>query len=432
MKRVFSNDMAVHVWAQQKQSDGRNSKGSITFEGPTLYSYRTPIATFAKGTRGRKAVLLSQERYSVTTAHHISMAWRAIDYKDGFVVPFLGVQGGRAFRHQDATNPRAVHAGNIASFLKAYEERKGLMLRARGRYSDIEHVQNILQADLDGILKYAEMFGIRIKRALLPDVADDARVISAKHIAREAHALLPSTIRKRERAAVRREERRAEQAERDRIAAYDRLQDEFVRYMTQDDTMGYFPFAYRFPHNSPERAFLEAAELERKQEKARVWRVGFDAWREGLGPLPSELVHDQTNLTADEVQAWHFADDARKLAEIADKIAAWREGGSVSLWGCPHTLMRVRGDNIETSRGATFPIAHGIRAWPFILRAKGNGWKSSGHGIALGLFHIDEITASGDVRAGCHLVKSEEVERMAATLRALGHDLGNGETNAAS
>ncbi len=128
------------------------------------------------------------------------------------------------------------------------------------------------------------------------------------------------------------------------------------------------------------------------------------------------------------------AQHAALYAEIAANVDKWRAGENVPLrlrnpsvrkhYGQgayiqhAHTLLRVNGEEVETSQGARFPLAHGKKAWPFIqgVKERGEGWQRNGHAIHLGSFAIDEITPDGDVRAGCHLVKFEEVERMAKEL----------------
>lgn len=84
-------------------------------------------------------------------------------------------------------------------------------------------------------------------------------------------------------------------------------------------------------------------------------------------------------------------------------------------------MMRVEGEEILTSLGARFPIEHGKRAFAFILehRMRGQAWETNGHKIHLGHFIIDSIDAAGNVKAGCHLVQWEEIERMARTLGLL-------------
>lgn len=57
------NASIVHRWAQQKTPHGKTSNGNLSFEGPSLYSYRTEIARFIEG-----KVIYTRKRYSVTTS----------------------------------------------------------------------------------------------------------------------------------------------------------------------------------------------------------------------------------------------------------------------------------------------------------------------------------------------------------------------------
>lgn len=72
MKKVFSNtDMAIHVWAQRTQSEGRNSTSSVFFENTdNLYSYgyHFPLATFLETKKGDILAILNDDKYSVTTS----------------------------------------------------------------------------------------------------------------------------------------------------------------------------------------------------------------------------------------------------------------------------------------------------------------------------------------------------------------------------
>lgn len=66
MANVFSNDMVAHVWAQQRQPNGRSNNGNFYFEGRTLYSYGShyPVGIFA-GVGG--PVFLNSSKSSITT-----------------------------------------------------------------------------------------------------------------------------------------------------------------------------------------------------------------------------------------------------------------------------------------------------------------------------------------------------------------------------
>ena len=64
-----NNDEICHVWAHQARAEGRY--GNLSFRGPVLMSYETPIAKLFPE---RRLVLLTGVRYSVTTSAHGSCA----------------------------------------------------------------------------------------------------------------------------------------------------------------------------------------------------------------------------------------------------------------------------------------------------------------------------------------------------------------------
>lgn len=123
-----------------------------------------------------------------------------------------------------------------------------------------------------------------------------------------------------------------------------------------------------------------------------------------------------STLTEDE----HAAHDGAYAIIQADKVAAWRAGKPVSFeWNeASDTMLRIQGDNIQTSRGAVFPIAHARLAFPIVARCRetSTAWETNGHKVHLGEFKIDGIDANGTVRAGCHVVLWPEIERVAREL----------------
>lgn len=86
MKRVFSNHAQVcHVWAQQTQDSGRGS--NIVFRGPRIYSYgdHFEMARFVDS----DTVFITANKYSVSTAKHLSLVRRAVLHKTVFEVPTM-------------------------------------------------------------------------------------------------------------------------------------------------------------------------------------------------------------------------------------------------------------------------------------------------------------------------------------------------------
>lgn len=102
-----------------------------------------------------------------------------------------------------------------------------------------------------------------------------------------------------------------------------------------------------------------------------------------------------------------FERPLRELGHIAKSIE-FLAGGSNGIYWTGPTLLRVNGDTVETSRGAEFPLADGLKALPFIE------WRVNhpkvpfalpdGSDVRLGHFRLDNITGSGTVTAGCHTV----------------------------
>lgn len=104
---------------------------------------------------------------------------------------------------------------------------------------------------------------------------------------------------------------------------------------------------------------------------------------------------------------------------LADQIAAFRAGDYYSgLHNIP-TMLRVVGDEVETSRGARFPVKDAKRGLHLVLavRQAGVTWdRYHRDGVSinprLGHYFIDSIDKHGNVKAGCHNVPFEEIERI--------------------
>ena len=86
MKKVFSNtDEVIHVYAQQTQSEGRNSTRSIFFESNKIYSYGYHYL-LGEFINNRKAIIIDSSGYSVTTNKHISKLMYATNHYKQFYV----------------------------------------------------------------------------------------------------------------------------------------------------------------------------------------------------------------------------------------------------------------------------------------------------------------------------------------------------------
>jgi hypothetical protein len=296
-KTVFAGDQAIHVWAQQSQPCGRNSKATVWFEGPSLYSYSTEIARFTTDRHGSPVVLLSSQSYSVTTSGQQSAARHAV-------------------RHLEALS--------------------------------IEYVHDLSE--------------------------------SVRYLVRTAGELIADAANTRKRAAT-------------RLAAIEKARGNYALANTLIDRFG---LSDPFP----------------------VWDSAWDAGLEELAATHKRALAEKAEKDA--------AAEAERLAKLAtewtDRRAMFLLSGERSGFGFPwHSfpcLLAISGDEIRTSWGAAFPAVHGVRALRLICacRKSGRGWKRDGVGPRLGHFQIDEITAGGAVKAGCHTVEWSAIEHAARSL----------------
>ena len=96
----------------------------------------------------------------------------------------------------------------------------------------------------------------------------------------------------------------------------------------------------------------------------------------------------------------------------ADVVARWKADPSVylhtRLFDMP-TALRVKGDVVQTSRGAEIPVSHAKRLWPMIeaVRTKTDTFKP---GTPLGVYKLSRINADGSIVVGCHDIAYSEIE----------------------
>lgn len=127
------------------------------------------------------------------------------------------------------------------------------------------------------------------------------------------------------------------------------------------------------------------------------------------------------------------AAEAKKMQAIAkEAIVAWINGKNTIVYKdktydtgimlqkhVSEVYMRVENDMVKTSKGASFPLEHGLKAFDFIdkVRKSSSDWKPNGHTLHLGHYSVDHIDAQGNVKAGCHIVAYSEIKRLVDMVR---------------
>jgi len=180
-----------------------------------------------------------------------------------------------------------------------------------------------------------------------------------------------------------------------------------------------FPKVPKLPADFEARQKREQEFEAKRNEKRRIEREAQAArWKQEN----AERVARDTAL----VNEWN--------ANAKTHIAEWLAGGSLnrpdvfynSYYGDTNgipklaeipTLLRIVGDEVETSRSASFPISHAKRGLALVESciARGENWQSNGHTCKLGLYQISRIEVTPNdnggavVYAGCHVVPYSSV-----------------------
>ena len=125
MKKVFDNASLVATFVSRTQSEGRNSTGSIFFDGNIIYSYgrHFPIAKIVGNT-----ILITTRSWSVTTARHVSMVHSAAY---GTTLDIITVHDPLAASIREISE-------NVRLLNESIDESKGKAARAR-KYADMHN-----------------------------------------------------------------------------------------------------------------------------------------------------------------------------------------------------------------------------------------------------------------------------------------------------
>lgn len=131
---------------------------------------------------------------------------------------------------------------------------------------------------------------------------------------------------------------------------------------------------------------------------------------------PDLSEYQEAALRADKVQKeQEKIRKAEKIKQQAEDLARWKAGEDVRSY-FEVMALRIKGDEIETSRGAKIPVDHAVRAWPILRRIfKNKSELSLGHTIKLGHYTVNRITDKALI-VGCHTIPFSEVENIATQL----------------
>lgn len=455
-----SADSVAHLWAAQAQETAR-FRDNFYFTGRRLYSYGSHYLAGVIMPDG--VALLNADSYSVTTSRHMNAARAAVSHKTRYSIPELTeldrvldsaeraareIKRGKA-EGMDSDSPYLLRAERDRAKAKAdaLKWARDNLASARVTHEAAAYVlkafklrHDTAKLKAEGEAAAAKAKAAEIKRdaaEIKRDAAELARLSDSAFLAlypgdrerygREAavNPELDSFAKRLARA------HKAATGKRAKAKLWARLK------------------AFR-AHAAGVNGRLYAAQLAKRREEYAAWQAGgarpmggvfgqfselaaeaeeirkaeraeyaersareYAAWRAGTGKRPPASNYDPETPERAEIERAH-------AEEQAAAVAAWRSGAGSSAAGyysdaSGGALLRINGETLETSHGASVPLDHAIRAFRFVklIRERGESWRKNGRQIRVGFYSLDSIDPQGNFRAGCHLINWPEIERAA-------------------
>lgn len=467
--RRYTNDMVAHIWAQgDPAASGQSGNGNFYFTGRDLWSYGTHFLVGRIMADG--VALINNNSHSTSTSGHQSDARGAARHRVRFNVgdltelhSLLVTLDGRFNESKfNAETKKAIrrellqHANNLTGGRMAEGEWResegeqvgaylcrraglplatwGAILKERKRLDDKAAKAAQAKADAAALalaIRYADMSDAEWRDYMRKDSSKyecfykrvgvelyhAAKLAKAKGFSAKRRAILKA--------------RRADALR--RKAGYQGAESSYRRWQSVRTNIELVRSFKRqlatLPALSPLAIQSAAARIRVVLSNLASCQAFPVKTQIRLDLQANELSRIVERMTPD-VAAWRIAESERLAAEYAERerlaslkreeqIAAWHNGADVRISFDAESggaAIRIRGDQLETSHGASVPLDHAIKAFRFVklVRQRGTAWERNGKTIRVGHFQIDRISAEGDFTAGCHKFTWPEIERAAA------------------
>ena len=106
-----------------------------------------------------------------------------------------------------------------------------------------------------------------------------------------------------------------------------------------------------------------------------------------------------------------------------EKLTRWKKGENIHIFTGHqgHELLRIKGDQIETSKGIKIDFKEGKRLFNIVSKVRESGEKfTPKQTLKVNHYYtVNWIDKNGDFKAGCHLIKWPEIEETAKSLNWL-------------
>jgi hypothetical protein len=439
------SSQVAHVWAQQTQTFGQNSKGTFYFKGAALYSYgRHYMVGFIMPDSGAitGAAILNSTSSTPTTNGQRSDARRAVsglvvnapDIEDIGDILARVARNGVPYatdkaemtrylaKHRDALSDDAANymgalvglrGVSVAKLLRdaALKDAKEAKAKAE-RLAEHVEARSIRYADMSDkefrqiILNHGTQYSSGPMRDMAKELkAARSLAIHAKRGPLAAKSRL-ATLRARV-AIIDNEVANYDERREGRVSRHGLLMATATVRAWRDAT----PEGRALANWSTMRDLALAGD--------KLARSGRLAALQASGAELSRLADiGMAAITAENARLRELERERQRLAQ-AERVTLWLAGERVGRVDfdadCGGAALRIMGDTLETSHGASVPLAHAIKVFQFVklVRDKGESWRRNGKTIRVGHFQVDRIDPTGDFVAGCHSINWPEIERLA-------------------
>lgn len=138
--------------------------------------------------------------------------------------------------------------------------------------------------------------------------------------------------------------------------------------------------------------------------------------------MARDYVYEMAKAREAKRKAAQIEREKTAALEAGERLTLWQAGENVSTMGFQYcaTLLRVKGEQVQTSRGANIPVADALKLWPLLVRARQTG-KTIEAGlreIHLGAYRFNSFNGQTLI-VGCHSIEWDQIELIAEQLNLL-------------
>lgn len=359
MKTRYPTDQIYHRWAHQMDTHRITNGSNLSADGARLFSYAECIGIVTDG-----LTIISSYKWSATTNKHQWKARQAANHHTCIYLPCHFPRDGslprlaQMARDQAAIILRNIDHGNKARTINA---------KMRAEYADYCTLQDFASTQLDA-LPAARVTTLAELRAL----RDGLLVQDIKARLDNRAGALANTI----------------------AAGKNSIKKELWHGI--DNTL-----------DSLRAIPARVPELTVEYTTANITAPDY------LGKLPA-----QAKRLLPKLEAMRDARDAERVRINADKIADWRAGNNPHLPRELPPMLRITGEQIVTSWGASVPVSVAPALWQMVTLARANGIGCDDCGRAkVGDYTLDTVHPDGSITVGCHKIAYSELELIAKQLK---------------